>query len=98
MSTLIFEDTFDGPALDRQIWVPRIIEKHGSTSQAENIEIVNGRLRLKVAKEQGVYTCAGVKTAQKFRYGYYEIRAKLPSRPDGKSARGCDPGAGNPRR
>jgi beta-glucanase (GH16 family) len=82
---LLFEDEFDGLAIDGTKWekCPEWERQGASQWEDENSYIENGNLVLKIspqiAKEKYVYTGA-VRTKGLFerKYGYYEARIKFP--------------------
>ncbi len=79
---LKFEDNFDGNQLDLKKWAYRTDNKHRSVQLKENVEIGNGYLTLHLKQlsqplEGKLATGAGIVSRERFRYGYYEVRAKL---------------------
>ncbi len=79
---MVWNDEFDGEKLDVTKWAYRTDNKHRSIQRKENIEIKDGALvlNLKVFKEpvEGkLASGAGIVTQRRFKYGYYEVRAKL---------------------
>ena len=78
--SLVFEDNFDGTSLDTNKWNYRLDSKAWSTQRSENVTVGGGLLKIALKKEtvRGKdYTAGGVISKQEFKYGYYEIRAKL---------------------
>ena len=56
---LAFEDDFDGPDLDRDVWVPHYLPQWSSRAEsAATYEIAGSELRLTIPPEQGIW-CAG---------------------------------------
>lgn len=79
--TLAFSDEFNGDKLNTKAWVYRTDSKHWSTQLPANVTLANGYLLLNVKKEKAQdkeYTGAGIITAQKFGFGYYEASFKIP--------------------
>jgi len=79
---LAWHDEFDGKGLDREKWAIRTDNKHRSIQLAKNVSIENGALvlSLNVYEEpiEGKYASgAGIVSKRRFKYGYYEVRAKL---------------------
>src|SRR5215471_18740799 len=73
-------DTFDGPALDSSKWMYRTDSKADSSQRAENVSVENGSLVIRLKKEDHrgkSYTGGGVISRERFRYGYYEARARM---------------------
>ena len=79
---LAWSDEFEGESLDTFKWAFREDNKHKSIQRAENISVKGGKLvlDLKVFNEpvEGKFASgAGVVTRERFRYGYYEVKAKI---------------------
>jgi len=78
---LVFEDNFDGTALNTDVWDYRTDVRFWSKQVPENVEVKDGFLYLNV-KQQNIgttqYTGAGVITKKGYKYGYYESRFKIP--------------------
>ncbi len=79
---LAWSDEFDGEALDRGNWHYRADAKLKSVQLPENVSVADGQLVLNLTKldseVQGKrYAGAGVVSEESFKYGYYEVRAKL---------------------
>ena len=82
-ATLAFEDNFDGPNLDTSEWRYRLGGRLDGYNRAENVSIVNGKLRIDLKEEsfQGYnYTCGGIISKQAFGYGYYETKVKMTNK------------------
>ena len=91
--TLVFEDNFDGTALDTAVWNYEIGtgdngwgngESQYYTDRPENILVEDGLLKITARQENfsgSAYTSARIQTYQKyeFQYGRVDIRAKLPT-------------------
>jgi len=78
---LALSDDFDGSTLDTTKWDYRHDTKLNSSQRAENVTVNNGILHIAQKKEEfngKHYTGGGVISKQKFKYGYYEARIKLP--------------------
>lgn len=79
---LVFSDHFEGDAVDEDKWDYRLRPKDFSDQRAENVEVADGKLIIHLRKEQSGdygYTGGGVHSKQKFVYGYYESRFKVPA-------------------
>ena len=79
---LAWSEEFDGDALNREHWNYRTDAKQRSVQLPENVSVENGQLVLRLKKlpspKQGKrYAGAGAVSKQTFKYGYYEVRAKL---------------------
>ena len=79
---LEWSDEFDGNTLDTSKWAYRVDNKHRSIQLKENVSLKNGSLvlnlhQLKEPVEGKLASGAGIVTKRKFRYGYYEVKAKL---------------------
>src|SRR5215470_6540823 len=73
-------DTFDGASLDSSRWMYRTDVKADSSQRPENVAVENGNLVIRLKKEDHRgknYTGGGVISRERFRYGYYEARAKM---------------------
>ncbi len=75
---LLFNDEFEGDALDTTKWGYRT----GGTNRNENIRVANGKLlidykKIDDNKTANSYTGGGVITKETFPYGYYETKAKV---------------------
>ena len=78
---LAFSDEFNGNKINTGIWDYRTDSKHWSTQKKENVEVKDGFLYLNLKKEKSFdkeYTGAGLISKQKFKYGYYESKLKIP--------------------
>jgi len=86
---LVFEDNFDGSALDRSVWATRYIygnEKQDKLNDEvqryrdnDNHVVKDGVLDLVARKTgEGAYESGMIRSLQTFYYGYYEARVKLP--------------------
>ncbi|GAA1564765.1 hypothetical protein GCM10009827_102920 [Dactylosporangium maewongense] len=78
--TLVFEDQFNGTAVDTAKWNYRTDSKAYSTQRPQNVSVSGGALNIALKKETyggKDYTGGGVVSKQTLRYGYYETRAKL---------------------
>ena len=79
---LEWSDEFDGTTLDTTKWAYRVDNKHRSIQLTENVRLENGRLvlNLRQLKEPiggKLASGAGIVSKRQFRYGYYEVRARL---------------------
>lgn len=79
---LVWQDEFDGAALDTSKWNCRTDSKNLSTQKPENVVVKDGLLRLMLKKEAAGgknYTGAGIISRPAFKHGYYEARIKMPA-------------------
>lgn len=78
---LLWADEFNAAALDRDAWLHRTTRRGNvSVCRPENVVVTGGQLRIDLKRERfdGVpLTCGGVITRQKYKYGYFEVSAKL---------------------
>ncbi len=79
---LAWADEFDGDKLDTDRWYYRADNKHRSVQLPENVSVKDGSLVLSLNRhDQPIAgkrnSGAGIVTRERFRYGYYEVRAKL---------------------
>jgi beta-glucanase (GH16 family) len=84
---LVFQDEFDGNALDTSVWTIETGSNFGTQQKdydrAENIEVKNGHLVITARKEAfggEDYTSGRMKTAGKksWTYGRFEARMRIP--------------------
>ena len=78
--TLKWSDGFQGATLDLSKWMYRTDVKAESSQRPENVAVENGTLVIHLKKENDrgkSYTGGGIISKQRFRYGYYEARAKM---------------------
>ena len=78
---LVWQDDFDGTALDTAKWQYRTDTRYWSTQLPANVSVSGGLLNLHLKKEtvgSVNYTAGGVISRDLFRYGYYEARMKVP--------------------
>lgn len=77
---LLFEDEFDGDALDATVWNPRTGPRMDGQNRAENVSVSGGALRIAVRIDtiegKPTPTGGGVISKKPFGYGYYESRSK----------------------
>lgn len=79
--SLIWQDEFDGEALNKSEWNLRTGQRFASMNKAENVSVANGLLRIELKKEKAGkldYTSGGVISKREFKYGYYETRFRSP--------------------
>lgn len=79
--TLTWSDEFEGEKLDLTKWNYRTDSRHWSTQSPTHVAVSNGTLQLGVSKGslQGKnYIGSGVISKQRFTYGYYEARFRVP--------------------
>jgi len=79
---LTFSDEFKGNRLDQSKWQYRTDSKHWSTQLPENVTVADGYLYLNVKKQKAQdkeYTGAGIISKDRYRFGYYEARLKVPA-------------------
>ena len=79
---LVWSDEFQGTELDTNKWAFRVDNKHRSLQREENVSIREGALHLDLKTfdkpVQGKKASgAGIVSKKRFRYGYYEVRARL---------------------
>lgn len=79
---LEWSDEFDGTTLDTSKWAYRVDNKHRSIQLKENVQFQNGKLVLNLRQhkesiEGKLASGAGIVSKRRFRYGYYEVKAKL---------------------
>lgn len=79
---LEWSDEFDGSSLDTLKWAYRVDNKHRSIQLKENVQFEDGKLILTLRQYKEpiggkLASGAGIVSKRKFRYGYYEVRAKL---------------------
>ena len=80
--TLEWGDEFDGTALDTTKWAYRVDNKHRSIQRKENVSLSKGKLmftlrQLEEPLDGQLASGAGIVSKKRFKYGYYEVRAKL---------------------
>ena len=78
---LVWWDDFDGNALDQKKWCYRTGGRLLSFQKPENVRVADGLLHLDLKKEAAggkAYTAGGVISRQRFQYGYYEARFRVP--------------------
>lgn len=80
--TLVWNDEFNGNSLDMTKWSHRYLgaRKLGYTTE-DSIKVSNGSLKILIHKNGIKYYSGMIGTQEKFeaKYGYYEIKAKLPN-------------------
>ncbi|WP_020518925.1 golvesin C-terminal-like domain-containing protein [Catelliglobosispora koreensis] len=84
--SLVFNDDFDGTSVDTTKWNYRTDVKALSAQEADNVSVGNGVMSI---SQEHVpdhpsgkdFTGGGLITKQKFRYGYYETRARINDGP-----------------
>ena len=86
---LTWFDEFDDDVLDTDKWAYRVDNKHRSIQRRENVSLEDGSLVLALEVlntpiEGKRAAGAGVVSKRRFRYGYYEVRARLgiPGQPE----------------
>lgn len=85
---LKWQDEFDGTSLNTEEWNYRNDSKNWSYQKPENVSVSNGKLKIDLKKEdfKGMkYTGGGIISKRNFKYGYYEISAKLSGATGGHS-------------
>jgi len=78
--TLRWVDDFDGNTLDLSRWMYRTDVKAESSERPDNVAVQDGYLVIQMKKQPDrgrAYTGGGVISKQRFRYGYYEARARM---------------------
>ncbi len=84
--TLFFEDDFDSTALNTNIWDYRqegVASRDSSINLRQNAHIKNGNLYLITDRHKNGFSGVNISTESKskayhFKYGYFEISARLP--------------------
>ena len=79
--TLVWQDEFDGDALNKAEWSIRTGVRFAADNTAGNVSVGGGLLHLAVRKEksgEADYTAGGVISKREFKYGYYEARYRVP--------------------
>ena len=98
-----WSDTFDGGKVDLDAWRYRTGPRLESFNRAENVFVDGGKAIIEMRKEphEGKeYTAGGLITNRKYRYGYYEARAKMFGAAGWHQsvwAMAVDPAAGGPK-
>ena len=85
--SLNWSDEFDGVEIDTSKWAFRTDSKHRSVQLKENVTLANGILKLNLhelstALKGKFATGAGIISKKQFRYGYYEVKARLGDKID----------------
>ncbi|MBR2043600.1 MAG: glycoside hydrolase family 16 protein [Clostridia bacterium] len=83
---LVFEDHFDGEELNPDVWTVVNMRQdghngHGAWRKTENLSLKDSNLTITARiEDDGEYTSGMINTSKSFcyKYGYAEIRAKLP--------------------
>jgi hypothetical protein len=78
---LAFADEFHGDRLNESIWDYRLGPRLWSTQTPENVSVRDGHLHLHLRKEKAEdldYTAGGIISKQRFHYGYFEARLRIP--------------------
>ena len=81
---LLWEDNFEGKALDESEWFYRMDLKMASGQRKENVKVEQGKLVLAMKKEDFLgmkYTGGGIVSKRRWQHGYYEVKAKLTQAP-----------------
>ncbi|NQU41979.1 family 16 glycosylhydrolase [bacterium] len=84
---MVWNDEFDGPALDETEWEYRITTRSDPGTKApvsiclpRNISVVDGKMKIqmKIEDYEGfANTCGGIITKKRYKYGYYEVSARM---------------------
>lgn len=77
---LAWSDEFSGSTLDLSKWIYRTDVKMDSSQRPENVSVEDGNLIIHLRKEAHrgrQYTGGGIISKERFRYAYYEARAKM---------------------
>ena len=87
---LYWSEEFNNSILDTKKWAYRMDVKHRSVQLKENVSVSNGTLKLNLKKLdnpiKGKFAAgAGIVSKEQFKYGYYEVRAKLGTGTDSDS-------------
>ena len=85
---LVFSDEFNGNALDSAKWIPsmedglKFFGHDVSAYEPENVLFRNGKVVLRGLHKPGdgkPYTSGAITTVNRFQFGYFESRVKLPA-------------------
>ena len=82
--SLVFSDNFSGAVLDQSKWNYRTDTKALSAQVAANVAVSSGYLDLNMAQQSIAgksWTGSGIVSKDNFRYGYYQVQAKITSNP-----------------
>lgn len=84
---LVWNDEFNGSIIDTTKWAFRTDVKHRSVQLKENVTLGKGILKLNLfqlsSALQGKFaTGAGIISKKQFKYGYYEVKARLGDKID----------------
>ena len=77
---LVFSDDFNGTAVDTTKWTYRTDVKTYSAQRPENVTVAGNVMSINLKQESfggRSFTGGGLVSIQRFRYGYYETRAKI---------------------
>ena len=88
---MVWNDEFNGNTLDASKWKvpPAWNRQGGSYWSADNYEMTgNGQVRLSVTEKNGKVYCGALRTHNLFdkKYGYFEVRCKVPQMKGGWAA------------
>ena len=88
---MVWNDEFNGTTLDASKWKvpPAWNRQDGSYWSADNYKMTgNGQLRLSVTEKNGKVYCGALRTHNLFdkKYGYFEVRCKVPQMQGGWAA------------
>merc|ERR1711879_683189 len=86
---LIWEDNFESKKLNEKNWSHRYLGKRmEGYNSSKNISLENGFLKIKITKLNDKIYTAMIGTENKFetKYGYFEVKVKLPKRKGSQSA------------
>jgi beta-glucanase (GH16 family) len=76
----VFNDDFNGTAVDETLWTYRTDVKSHSTQLPDNVSVADGVMNVAL-RQQTVgstsFTGGGLVSRQRFRYGYYESRVRI---------------------
>lgn len=78
--TLVFNDDFNGTAVDVAKWNFRTDVKGYSAQRSQNVTVLGGLMNINLKQESfggKNFTGGGLISKQPFRYGFYETRAKI---------------------
>lgn len=98
---LVWNDEFNGNTLDASKWAPapEWPRQGGSFWSNDNYEMTgNGQVKLSVTEKNGTVYCGAIRTHNKFdkKYGYFEVRCKVPQLRGGWAAFWMMPYGNNP--
>ncbi len=85
---LVFEDNFDGTALDTKAWWPYTTGGHNNNGlrRPEAVTIADGILTITAQMKDGVLVSGAVRDLKNYTYGKFEFRVKADPDPSGATS------------